>query len=292
MTLKVAYWGFEVSDPAAWVRFMALFGLEPQHEGDAVFFTVDEKAKRIHLRPGPADDLRYQGWEAEDEAEFAAVCARLAGAAVPFATGTAEEAKFRGVRQFVAFQDPNGIPMEIALGMQSAARPFHSDLVPGGFVTGDCGLGHIAAPAADYQASRDFLCKVLDAAVSDYIFHPLAPGMVAQCVFLHTNPRHHSIAYAQLPMPAPKRLHHFMLEARHIEDVGRAYDRVRAAGIPIERQLGQHPNDRMLSFYAVTPSGFSLEFGYGGVRVEDGDWQVRDYDNFSLWGHELAGAPA
>jgi len=290
--LQVAYWGFEVADPAAWVRFMALFGLAPTHEDDAVFFTVDDRAKRIHLRPGTADDLVYQGWEAGSTAEYQAACARLAAAGVAFRAGTAEEARFRGVREFVKFEDPNGIPMELAQGMLSAAQPFHSDLVPGGFVTGDCGLGHIAAPAQDYQASRDFLCAVLDAAVSDYIFHPLAPGMVAQCVFLHTNPRHHSIAYAQLPMPAPKRLHHFMLEAHRIEDVGRAYDRVRAAGIPIERQIGQHPNDRMLSFYAVTPSGFSLEFGYGGVRVENTDWQVRDYDNFSVWGHEMAGAPA
>ncbi|MGE3771936.1 MAG: VOC family protein [Gammaproteobacteria bacterium] len=288
MTLKVAYWGFEVSDPAAWIRFMALYGLAPIQEDGGVFFRVDDKAKRIHLREGPGDDLIYHAWEADSEAEFHAVLARLAAAGVAVEHGTAAEARFRGVTDFVRFADPDGIPMELAHGLQLAGTPFSSALVPGGFVTGDCGLGHIAAPTADHQRSSDFLCRMLGAEVSDYIFHPLAPGVTAGCVFLHTNPRHHSIAYAQLPGAFPKHLHHFMLEARRIEDVGRAYDRVRHAGVPIERQIGQHPNDRVVSFYAVTPSGFALEFGTGGVRVEDPDWQIRDYDNFSLWGHEMA----
>ncbi len=69
------------------------------------------------------------------------------------------------------------------------------------------------------------------------------------------------------------------------------YDRLRAAGEAITMQLGQHPNDRMVSFYVRTPSGFSLELGCGGVRVDDeAAWQVAEYDNFSLWGHQPAAA--
>ena len=33
--------------------------------------------------------------------------------------------------------------------------------------------------------------------------------------------------------------------------------------------LGRHPNDRMFSFYAKTPSGFQFEFGWGGREVDD-----------------------
>ena len=49
--------------------------------------------------------------------------------------------------------------------------------------------------------------------------------------------------------------------------------------------IGRHPNDRMLSFYVLTPAGFDIEYGWGGREIE-GDWQVEEYDRISLWGHE------
>lgn len=292
MTLKVAYLGFEVADLAAWTHFGGLFGLDVARHGDVTCLLVDGYARRLQLVEGPRDDLAYMGWEAGDAAEYAAVRARLETAGVPYVEGDAAGAARRGVAQYLAFADPDGLPLEVALGCERLAAPPVSALMPGGFVTGDAGLGHIAAPSSDYRASRDFLCKALGANVSDYIFHPLAPNLTADCVFLHTGPRHHSLAYAQTPGPAPKRLHHFMLEAASLVDVGRAYDRLRAAGVAITMQLGQHPNDRVVSFYARTPSGFSLELGWGGVRVDDAAWQVTEYDNFSLWGHQPLGSVA
>jgi 2,3-dihydroxybiphenyl 1,2-dioxygenase len=290
MALRVGYWGFEVSDIDAWARFLALYGLTIERNGDMGFVRVDEKTKRIHLYRGPADDMRYQGWETDDPAEFEATLTRLAAHGVEITEGTATQATVRGVQRFACFKDPNGIPMEIACGLASSNTPYRNELIPGGFVTGEGGVGHIAAPTTDYVASRNFLCAVLDAKVSDYIYHALTPDVTAECVFLHTNPRHHSIAYAQAPLGAGKHLHHFMLEARDIADVGRAYDRVRAAGVPVGMQLGQHPNDRMVSFYAQTPSGFYLELGTGGLLIDDAHWTIREYDNFSIWGHQMASA--
>lgn len=292
MTLSVAYLGFEVSDRAAWARFADVIGLGVEQAGTLTCLRVDDVARRIQLLDGPRDDLVYMGWEAADARAFDGLCERLVTLGVPHAAGDAAAAALRGVERYVAFDDPDGLPLEVALGVARAATPFESKLMPGGFVTGDCGLGHIAANCTDLAASSAFLCNVLGARISDYIRHPVAPGLTVDCAFLHTNPRHHSLAYARAPGGAKgaKRLHHFMLEARALEDVGRAYDRVRAAGFGIPMQLGQHPNDRMLSFYVETPSGFALEVGHGGVRVDDADWQVADYDNFSLWGHQPVAA--
>ncbi len=58
----------------------------------------------------------------------------------------------------------------------------------------------------------------------------------------------------------------------------------RRPGIPIASTLGRHTNDRMTSFYAVTPSGFQIEYGRGGVKIDDTTWDVRTYDA-STWGH-------
>jgi hypothetical protein len=49
--------------------------------------------------------------------------------------------------------------------------------------------------------------------------------------------------------------------------------------------LGRHPNDRMFSFYARTPSGFQFELGWGGRQVDDATWTPTTYDHISEWGH-------
>ena len=50
-----------------------------------------------------------------------------------------------------------------------------------------------------------------------------------------------------------------------------------------------HPNDRMFSFYARTPSGFDVEFGWGGRKIDDATWKVDRYDRMSVWGHHMPG---
>ena len=53
--------------------------------------------------------------------------------------------------------------------------------------------------------------------------------------------------------------------------------------------LGRHTNDRMLSFYVRTPSGFSVEYRWGARTVNDRDWQVQLHRTGSIWGHHRAG---
>jgi hypothetical protein len=50
--------------------------------------------------------------------------------------------------------------------------------------------------------------------------------------------------------------------------------------------VGQHSNNRMTSFYMKTPSGFALEYGWGGVLVDDAVWRVTHHSTTKLWGHE------
>ena len=39
-----------------------------------------------------------------------------------------------------------------------------------------------------------------------------------------------------------------------------------AEGWAVTRTLGRHTNDQMISFYLTTPSGFHIEYGYGGLQ--------------------------
>jgi 2,3-dihydroxybiphenyl 1,2-dioxygenase len=146
-----------------------------------------------------------------------------------------------------------------------------------GFVTGALGLGHIVLGTPESAAAKAFYVDLLGFRVSDY----WRPGGT-EVVFLHCNPRHHSLAL----VPAEEaQLYHFMLEMESLDDVGRALDRHRDLGIPLSTDLGKHPNDEMVSFYSRSPSGFDVEIGCGGRLVDDATWTVVEITKPSLWGH-------
>ena len=76
-----------------------------------------------------------------------------------------------------------------------------------------------------------------------------------------------------------------MVELNALDDVGAAYDMALAENGRVALTLGRHPNDRMVSFYVNTPSGFLLEYGWGGRTVDDATWVVEETPVRSLWGH-------
>ena len=283
---RLGYLGFEVSNVPAWERFAAdVLGLviaERRADG-VVALRMDQQAQRIFLHPGPRDDLVYAGFELESESALRRLWEELAPAGVATGEAGGEIARARRVRHLRQLADPSGVPIELFCGPDQATEPFRSALVSSGFVTGDEGLGRIVLGTSDAQASERFYCELLGMRLSDRIEAELAPGFALRVTFLHANPRHHTIAFAAAPMP--KRMHHFMLEVREMEDVGRAYDRCLDAGIGIASTLGVHPNDHTFSFYARTPSGFEVEVGWGGRKIDDATWEVRQYDRLSTWGH-------
>jgi len=59
-------------------------------------------------------------------------------------------------------------------------------------------------------------------------------------------------------------------------------------GATVSGSLGRHANDQMVSFYVRTPGGFDIEYGTGGLRVDDTTWVTRETTTISLWGHSFA----
>ncbi len=130
-------------------------------------------------------------------------------------------------------------------------------------------MGHLFLYVEDVTVATSFYCDVLGFEVTDYIVWPEA-GIDA--VFLRCNARHHSIALGKgRPPDQIGTLEHIMLEARSIDDVGRAMDAVIRAEVPLFSTLGRHINDRMLSFYACAPpSGILVEYGCDALQVPNG----------------------
>jgi 2,3-dihydroxybiphenyl 1,2-dioxygenase len=268
--MQLGYLAFEVADPAAWEAFaVGVLGLEVATRGGGGFtLGMDGHKQRFFITPGAADDLIAVGLEVAPT-EIDPLIGRLLGAGV--ALGEADPAARDVARRF-ALHDPAGVPVEIVTGAARVARPQR-------FLADDLGLGLVVlgAAAESYRFYTDLLgFKLSDRVVAD------VHGYKADIAFLHCNPRHHTIALGQKDA---KRLHHFMIEALSVDDVGLAFDRALAAGARIMHTLGRHPNDRMLSFYATTPSGFQFEYGWGARLVDDATWTTAIHDRISEWGH-------
>jgi 2,3-dihydroxybiphenyl 1,2-dioxygenase len=286
MSLRLAYVGIDARQPERWRDFSELLGLQPVETASALFLRMDAKARRFIITEGSADDLAFCGFEAERADDFRSAVERLRTAGIAFEEGTAAGAELRGVERYVSFCDPAGIRHEIASACAVAQAPFTPKFPHQGFVTGSEGMGHIAVISPDYAQCRDFFSKATGAGLSDHIFSAFGDSTV-RVAFMHLNPRHHSVAYAQFPVDMPRKIDHIMIEAVDLVDVLKAQARVAEANIPITITLGEHPNDHAVSFYCTTPCGFRIEVAANCVKVTPGDWKPVAYDYFSMWGHRV-----
>jgi extradiol dioxygenase len=253
---------------------------EPQ---DGVYLRLDERVYRIAVHPSSRDELLYIGWEVSGPAALGEAADGLARAKIAATLGTAEECRARHVEGMIVFRDPWGLRHEIFYGQRSFLS-FRPTRDISGFVTGDLGLGHLVLVLPDLQAATRFLVEVLGFRVSDFIDVPFPLG------FYHCNPRHHSVAVGQLPHPVAG-LHHIMLELGDMNDVGTTYELCKKLGVPFAMDLGRHSNDKMLSFYVRTPGGFEIEYGWGGLLIDDAVWQVTRLPLPSYWGHTPGNLP-
>ena len=296
--LGLGYIGIEASDARAWHHFLAeMFGIECSDtlQDGTLLFRVDDFERRIIVHEGPKNDVAYIGWQAASAADLANLKSQIETMGVTVHEGTAALCRARNVEELIYFTDPNGLPSEIYYGLPEAKDPFESKLLSGNFVTGECGLGHFAYVANDYQETFNFYTKGLGFLLTD---HVKLPGIQKEGMcFTHVNPRHHTVVFGErenfapvfekLPELEHKHIHHFLLEVDNPQDVIRAYDRcVIENDVPMLLKIGRHNNDSVFSFYAITPSGFALEFGWGATIVNDQTWEPKVWGPDGGWGHE------
>jgi 2,3-dihydroxybiphenyl 1,2-dioxygenase len=284
---SLGYLGLKVKDPAAWNAFATgVLGLMPgEANGETLRFRLDDAAWRIAVEPGDSDDVAYLGFEVPGRAELDALRARLQEAGVAVGNDDAALVAERGVLGLIACRDPDGTPVEIFYGpTQRTETPFVSPAGVAGFVTGAQGLGHAVLCTKDMAAARHFYQDILGFRLSDIIRMKISREVSFDMEFFHCNPRHHTLAL--MPVPLPKRLHHFMVQVPTLDAVGFALERAEAQATPITATLGRHTNDHMVSFYARTPAGFEVEFGTGAIEVDDATWRVTRHVKPSSWGHK------
>jgi len=283
--LNLGYIEIEATNIANWKTFgVEKLGLMlGSCTEDRIEFRIDGRKQRITVRNGPGNDLSVLGFELENEDSLNQFVEKLQEyKPVEVTKENDDAAANRGVKTVYSCVGPNDVQYEFYYGaVEDVSVPYSSPLIQSGFVTGEQGVGHVVLYTENKERDLDFFVKGLGFNISDYINWSPKPGLNVELIFLHCNARHHTVAL--VCMPSEKKMHHFMLEAGQMDDVGRVYDRLQA---DILMTLGRHSNDQMISFYATTPSGFAVEFGHG-ARLIDQHWTVSQYDRTSVWGHKL-----
>jgi len=257
---------------------------------DVLRFRLDDRECRFLIERGPAEDLMAVGWHVDDHETFDRIIKRVTERGVPIAEGTPEEAALRGVERLWRFAGPKGIVQEIFTTPNTTSRPLR--MINSGWVTGEGGMGHVAITSRDSRGIHGYYNTVFDSRLSDLIDENIS-GLTLKIRFLRVNERHHSIAVANVQGlkvdPIRTRVQHVNIQAASLEDMIGSYERVRRLGFRMAWSVGQHTNDRELSFYCVTPSGFELEVGWNPIVITpelETAWQVATHQGISIWGHK------
>lgn len=278
----LGYIGINATDLNAWKTYASkIIGAQVVDESeDSLSLRIDDKQYRFVLHRAPQDGPAYYGWDVGSENSLKEICSVFDADNVKYERVDDELARHKNVLGLVKVNDPGGNPLELFFGQLTGKHFTPSREMVGGFIsTDDVGLGHVVLVTTQLEAMLDFYAE-LGFRTSERIFMQAIDTFAH---FLHCNKRQHSLAI----IPAPHDgMHHFMLEAKSMRDVGSAYDAAQDLGVTITMSLGQHTNDLMTSFYSKTPGGFDMEYGTGGLLIEDADnWQVKEFDAVSFWGH-------
>ncbi|WP_445169467.1 VOC family protein [Mycolicibacterium sp. Dal123E01] len=291
--IHLGYLVIETEKFADWRRFgRDAIGMHLDEScSDVLRFRLDDNTCRFLLRRGPAEDTTALGWEIDGHATFETIQARVRSHGVPMTEGTAEEAALRGVERFTRFPGPNGLAQEIYVNPRTGSERLRLG-ASGGFVTGPAGMGHVAIATKRPHEMRGYYSTVFDARLSDYIDETIN-GLKFKIRFLRVNERHHTVAIAattRLPLnPIRTRIQHCNVQVGELQDMTMAYHRVKDLGFDIALSVGQHTNDKELSFYAVSPSGFEWEVGWNPIVVDESTWEPTTHQGISMWGHTPEG---
>jgi 2,3-dihydroxybiphenyl 1,2-dioxygenase len=251
--------------------------------GSSVAFRMDDRTQRVVAEADGGQGVKYLGWEVANAAALDAIAADIERAGIKVERGTRALADERHVQDLIVFRDPIGTRVEIFHGAEIATEPFKPGRNISGFRTGPLGLGHVVMTVERIGPVLEFYREVLGFGLSDYYDRPFTAR------FLHVNARHHSLAFIETGKTAT---HHMNVELYSLDDVGQGLDLALAEEGRLAVSLGRHAGDYMTSFYTHTPSGFMVEYGWGGKAIDPATWVPTERTiGPSLWGHERSWLP-
>jgi 2,3-dihydroxy-p-cumate/2,3-dihydroxybenzoate 3,4-dioxygenase len=261
----IAYVRSGVADLDTAARFATeIVGLEraaPTEIGVA-HLRADHRHHCLALVEGPSGVIS-SGFSVADSDALAAAETELERSGIAVRRGSAEEARSRRVREFVAFDDPFGNRLELVSQQENITRPV-AFTRPAGITE----FGHLCLDAPDVHEAYRFWSTRFNARVSDWIGD-------GACL-MRIDPVHHKLAVFRGDQPG---LCHMNFQVSSIDDVFRSWHFLLEHGVEIEMGPGRHPQSTAIFLYFLGPEGFTYEYSFGVRRIEDeAAWRPRTFD--------------
>lgn len=249
-------------------------------------FRIDEHQKRFIITQGSEEDITHLGLQVDHQDVLNEILSRFKLRGIQYQQGTPQEAALRGVEAFWSIVGPKGLHIDLFIDAIRTETPLSSKV--SGFYTDTCGMGHIALTSQKPEKMIRFWQEFFDARLTDTIEQKIN-GIPLNIRFLRMNERHHSIAVASTGGlrldPIRNRVQHINFEVLELNDVTLSYQRCKDRGFPIIWDMGQHTNDKEISFYVKSPSDFEVELGWNPIKIDERTWQGEKHISISIWGH-------
>lgn len=257
----------------------------------SISFRIDNYQKRLIITKGNQEDVTHLGVQLNDESVLNEVLNRFDTRGIQYQQGDADEAKFRGVKAFWSLRGPKNIQIELFVDELQSEHPLETKV--SGFYTDASGMGHVAITSRKPEKMIRFWQEFFDARLTDTIEQKVN-GAILDISFLRLNERHHSIAIARTRGfaidPIRTRIQHVNFQVLTLEDVTASYQRCKDYGFNVVWDMGLHTNDREVSFYVASPSGFEVELGWNPLKINELTWKPIKHTAISVWGHKTRNA--
>jgi len=263
--IDIAYVRSGVADLEGAVRFATdIVGLElaARTESGVAHLRADHRHHCLALVEGPSGVIS-SGFCVADSDALADAETELERSGVTVTRGSAEAARSRRVREFIAFDDPFGNRLELVSQQESIARPV-AFTRPAGITE----FGHLCLDAPDVHEAYRFWSSRFNTRVSDWIGD-------GACL-MRIDPVHHKLAVFKGDKPG---LCHINFQVASIDDVFRSWHFLLEHGVEIQMGPGRHPQSTAVFLYFLGPEGFTYEYSFGVRRIEDdAAWRPRTFD--------------
>lgn len=248
---KPGYVALNVSDMERSVRFYRdLVGLELEEQGDGVaFLRCSDDHHNVVLYQGGEPGIRRMGFQMESECDLDAAQAYVRAMGWPAQEVPAEESASLKQGRTIRFRIPaSTLTFEFYADMEKAGGTYLPT------VAKIVRLGHVVIRCANREAVLKTLTENLNFRVSDHFGDAVA--------FLRCFPNrfHHSFGVSKA---ATDGLHHVNFMVTDIDDVGRANNRMRNAGVEIVYGPGRHDISNSIFLYYLDPDGLTVEYSFG-----------------------------
>lgn len=223
--------------------------LEERHSDEAAFLRCSEDHHNLVLYKGSEPGIRRMGFQMESEHDLDAAQEYIQGLGWPVREVSSDELAVLRQGRTIRFRMPaSSLTFELYADMKEAGSAFEPT------VARIQRLGHVVLRCADREAVLKTLTGNLNFRVSDHFGDAVA--------FLRCFPNrfHHSFGVAK---GTDDGLHHVNFMVTDVDDVGRAYNRMRNAGVEIVYGPGRHDISNSIFLYYLDPDGLTVEYSFG-----------------------------